>query len=393
MKREITERFEKFKEKSQQLFLWPLFGGVTTFFGVVAGYLGAHYDKEIANTFAPCCLFGNNLALGPTLFWAATVIFGGCFTGTFWAQARSSARISERMVGTTEDIDKKTDGLLQAASQLEERVRRLHTLPPVGFLETYRDIVIQSEEAYELSRSLPLDFPALTMAVRTQLLGILQLARAFDPDGTRAVYGVNLMLYYNSADLSKAELVDVSNRIVFIEKGVSVENLDGILDLVYEFSVSSLSDVDADTRLPRMALPIPKLSDEERKKRTMNGVLPGAPDAFTSRLEAVIETPDDWKDLANKDHFTSVLRNQLTEFFEHKSEWMQSFVSVPLFAPGSHNTETPIGIINIHRNLPNELAAEKFELLSPLLVPITLTLSRLIWLNRAVRPILSEAGS
>jgi hypothetical protein len=66
----------------------------------------------------------------------------------------------------------------------------------------------------------------------------------------------------------------------------------------------------------------------------------------------------------------------MVAFFETEKDTIQSILSFPLFAPADleedeseADARIPIGILNLHRNLPNELAAEKLELLEPLLTP------------------------
>lgn len=381
------------KECFEKIFLWPLFGGVTAIFGVIAGYLGAHYDEEIASTFAPWFFEGRSLSIGASLFWVTLTLFGASFTGTFWAQARSSARVSTEMAEVTERIDNKTDSLTKSATELNNMILQLHTLPPKGFLETYRKVVVNSEAAYEEARSQILDFEQLALIIRTQLLWILRLVQAFDADGEKAKYGLSIMLYRENKPFLPCELESLTKRLRFYEEGLSVGKLAGVLDMVCEFSVSSSnSNANRDPNLTPFALPIPELNEEERNARSKNGVLPGAPDAFISGAESVIETPNDWIDQANTNQFSEPLRQQLTDFFTEASSWMKSFVSIPLFEPDCPESSTPIAILNIHRNLPNKLAAEKYELLSPLLVPVTLTIGRLIWSNRDNLPNIAITG-
>lgn len=366
----------------EKMFLWPFFGGITTVFGVIAGFLGAHYEKEIAFAFLPFFIEGYVFSQGATIFWLTALAFGACFTGTFWAQARSTARASTKMMQATENIDGKTDALAARAGELKNLVRQLYTLPPVGFLEAYRQIIISSETAYEEARSQALNPETLAFVIRTQLLWVLKLIQEFDEDGKTAQYGVNIMLYRNSSCLSPAALKALDDRIRFVEKGVSVNKLDGVLDLICEFSVSSESGSAVDPNLSPFALPIPVLNEEERKARMKNGVLPGAPDAFTSLAECVIETPEIWTALAGTDHFSPPLRRELSSLFSGASTWMQSFISIPLYERDWSNDaekSTPIAVLNIHRNLPYKLGAEKYQLLSPLLLPVTLTIERFLW--------------
>ncbi len=367
----------------ERTFLLPFFGAVTTVFGIVAGYLGSHYDHEIANTFLQLAYISDRtLAVGATNFWSATFVFAVCFAGTFWAQARSSQRVMDGMRKVTDEIDRKSASLVERSQEINERVRRLHTLPPVGFLEKYREIVVRSESAFAIASTRKLELADIALAIRTQLKWVLNTVQKYDADGDSAKYGANLMLFRESAKLDQAEIERLEGRLMFVERAVSLTKLHGVLDLVVELSVSSESTFEADSNLEAFALPIPKLTRAEQddtNDRFQYGVLPGAPDAFVSRRETVIETPEMWNEQAQSEHFSLFVRRQMSGLLSEKKSWIQSFFCIPLFVPDQEESSSPFAVLNVHRDLPNNLAAEKLELLSPLLVPFKLAIGRLAW--------------
>lgn len=62
-----------------------------------------------------------------------------------------------------------------------------------------------------------------------------------------------------------------------------------------------------------------------------------------------------------------------------QGEYIQSFISIPLYdEPNFTKSREPIGILNIHRNTPNNLLAEKLQLFYPLLVPYNILVGKLL---------------
>lgn len=382
---------KKVADHLETIFLFPLFGGITTTFGVLAGYLGAHYDKEIVKDIAPAFWPGWQYASGPSFFWLFTILFGVSFSGTFWAQARNTGRVTDKMQSVADSIHTKTDLLRTSSDELDFLVRQLHTLPPIGFLESYRQAILESASSYFFAVDKGLsEKEGLAMSIRVQLMLIMRLAMAFHSDGQSAIYGCNIMLFVPSDTLNnKREAESIQKILKFIDRGVSVERLDGVLALIPILSVSSGSDKGPDTNLRPFALPIPKLTENERNNPYKNGVLPGAPDAFVSGIDAVIETKDDWLEKTSSIWFSMGVQREMQTFFDQSKTWIQSFVSIPLYIDEA-SEDQPFAVLNIHRNLPNNSAAEKMELFSPMLVPIERLLCRLLLTYKQAGSILND---
>lgn len=268
---------EKLKNLAEHLFLFPFFGGVTTIAGVVAGYLGSHFDKEVVAALHPWFWSGYVFSPEASYVWAAAWVFGACFTGTLWAQARSSQRATDSLHDATRLVAKKTDSLNAKTDALDGLVRQLHTLPPKGFLVKYRDAIHYANEAFFDVQACEATDDEMETAIRTQLICVLTLASAFDVDGDKAKYGCNVMAFRDAGSLSDEDADAIDKRMKFVDSGVTVRKLDGALDLLLPLSVSSSSGVRRDPTLTAFALPIPAVSNHE-----LGGLLPGAPLAFVT---------------------------------------------------------------------------------------------------------------
>jgi hypothetical protein len=353
--------------------------------GVGAGYLGSHYDKEIARVWSwgmsgfqgttPEELFG------PSIFALVVLIFCLLFAFMGWAQQKGSGRFNqamtdsadllkqntddlkcgaERMTSVNEAIEKKTVELRDRAILIENRIQHLYTLPPQGFLEKYAKAVygiVDSLLATRINARLPKDNGL--QAIRLQLSYVMQLAISFDSDAKDAMYGCNVLVFRDSANLSDAERETLQSRLRFIERGVDVRQLHGVLEAVADYSVSSADLVAPDAKLPSLCLPIPKLKKEEKDEDTIPGLLPGAPDAFIRKKITIIEDPSDWKRKMETNAFSAFVKKDMLDFAKNEMQFISSFISIPLYPPPE--------IVNIHRNAPNLLLAEKLELFSPLI--------------------------
>ena len=368
----------------ERLYLKPYFGVVTTITGVLAGYLGSHYDGGVVESLSTIGVPISSLTpmWGAAIFWAMAALFGLSFGGTIWAQSKSAARSAAEVKKDALEIKQEALDIKKEALDINDRVQRLHTLPPIGFLETYRLLLTDSEPVYAfLIGQKSIEGEALDLGIRNQLATILQLVQAFDADGSKACYGINVMVFRRSVDLTLAEQEEVQERLRFIERSVSVDKLEGVLDLVCSFSASSDNEGAADANLSPMALPIPLKPESDEP---LYGVLPGAPSAFISGDANVVASPESWADLANSEQFSGELRADIASFFSSESAWIQSLISLPLCPPATGDIETDakrevFAVLNIHRDLPNLSWVQKLELLGPLLVPLTLRLRRLLW--------------
>lgn len=393
-----------------RLALHPLFGGFTTVCGVVAGYLGALYAEPIAASYWPLFLPGVVFSAKATSFWTATFLFGACFAGTLREQARVSKEATELLASSTSriegqtvaiaetagslgeqitEIEARTSRLLEVAASLDQKtsevhrqtdnvgrlVQRLHTLPPVGFLDTYAQagklvvqIAIQSA-----ARPSAGDLEAL---IRSQLVCILNAVSSFDANGDKCRYGANVMLYRESTGISSLALAELQTRLKFAESGAHLSNMRGCLDLQTRLSVSTDSRGDPDPQLIGIALPLPILRPGEN---ALDGpVLPGAPYTFLSREPTVFEAASDLDKVRLDGKFSKFVMDAMGEFFQSRKEVIRSFACFAIYPPLQPDAG-PIGVLNIHRDQENPSAAERIPLLNPLLVPLCAGVGALLY--------------
>lgn len=282
---------------------------------------------------------------------------------------------ADALAEKTAQVSEKADGLAKKTEELNGLIQQLHTLPPRGFLfqygvqNRYANRVFFSVQAPEATAA------DIAEAIRSQLFAVLELARLFDNDGQAAEYGCNIMVFRPSLGLSADEHEILAGRLKFVDRAVAISKLKGVLDLLMPLSVSSLKHAGPDDALTAFALPVP-ISPPGVEPAKDPAVLPGAPLALVSKAEALIESPEDWEKRAIP--FAKPVQDELQQFFAHQRNVIQSFVSIPLYAETTDNGDAPIGVLNIHRNLPNKLLGEKLELFAPLLVPIAILLGRLL---------------
>ena len=386
---------------ASRLLLNPWFAGCTTSFGVLAGYLGAHYDKEVTEAHAFVLWPGTTFSFGATAFWLATFLFGVCFAGTLREQAKVAERTSgalaastgrietqtgaiadastdlgrhvgdiegrtQALVGVAGQIDQKTAALQAQTANLERLVQRLHTLPPLGFLREYAN---SGRLLVELTANAGPDASVaeLDELVRIQLVCILKIVAVFDDGGADARYGCNVMRFLDSATLQPADLPALQARLRFAEAGVQLSGLAGVLDVQQALSVSSDSDGRPDPQLVAMALPVPLLAPGVEPDD--GPVLPGAPETFLSGEASVFEATSDLARLSQDGRFSRFVIDQLRAFFDAPRSAIRSFACFPVHAPGT-SPGRPIAVLNIHRDRENPSAAERIALLNPLLTPL-----------------------
>lgn len=370
----------------ERLFLKPWFGGVNAVVGIFAGYLGSVYANEIQATLLQSALFpGHAFDWKSTVFWVVAAVFGASFTGTFWAQQRSANRSSQRLEDATKDIDVQTTALTHRASeiatdtsdllfkthQLEQLVLQLYTLPPQGFLQVFRGQFEVAFAAHAIAVDPESTREELEAAVRTQLLCVLELASRFDDDGKDARYGVNVMLFHDQAEIAyDKQAAAIKERLRFVDPDVTIRDLRGFLDLKLPLSVASGSGAEPDAQLQPLALPIPK----SEKDRYDDYLLPGAPMTYATGQAWVFEAEDDIKAVAAQAQFSNFVKDELKAFFAARSGVIKSFLCFPIRMPPWIEGGRTFGVLNVHRNLENPLAAERVQLLAPILDPFLVLL-------------------
>lgn len=394
---------------AERFFLWPLLGGVTAVLGVIAGFLGSLNEEAVLQARYPWfwdagIQYKMVVSSEATYFWISVALFGISLTGTFWAQARSmrkenaklqsaSSEVSIKadalqqqtslvlikaaaLAETTGEVSSKADALAKNTEVLGGLIKQMHTLPPKKFLGDYSDTIRLAHETFVDAQGSETTSEELEVAIRSLLSLIVKLARGFDEDGQESAYGCNVMVYLPTISISAKEAQDVTKRLMFVDPGVTLEGLKGVLDWVPPLSVTSGSG-DPDPTFSPFALPVLNLPRDYKPDGQDESVLPGAPLAFLRGVEIAIESPADWT--GKSGHLSKKVQTELNSFFKSHDGALQSFVAIPLYADArGAGGPDPVGVLNIHRNRPNKLLAEKMELFAPLLTPITILLGRLV---------------
>lgn len=420
---DVGREFTRFGNVLEAAFLWPFFGAITTISGVLAGYLGATWEdpigrssfyvaaqaekwfeawnwtllaswmNELKETFKP----GSEIELQAYVFLVFVGIFGACFAGTLWAQSRSAARATQELKSATAGVGEKTEllgtqasGILrhtadlqESASKISEMVRQLHTLPPRGFLALYAELVPDLLDPWfrpsDYTRASGEDFDHL---VEGHLAIVLRLARGFDVDGHGVRYACNVMLFKSGKEDSGNEAAALQHRLKFIEPGVTVAGLRGVLDVEAKLSAATTANDDIqvpDGLLEHIALPIPDFGKNAAADAQMpENTLPGAPETFFLKKSRYFRGMADVEEFARMDRFSLTVRKEWADFFRKNRKVIASFMSFPIFEPGAGLSQAPMAVLNIHRSVESLQAAEKLELLEPLMQPILAALAALV---------------
>jgi len=281
--------------------------------GVVAGW-----PEEIARARAPRTWPPVDISLAATAFWA--LCFGAVLAGPLKiyfdlrAEYESDARQSMRQ----------------------------HALSLAPFAETMR---AECQKVYDaLGGSEP------DAAIRSVLQSLANLAWLLDHK-PNARYAANVMLFV-SADKATAEQ---KNGARFWDG--SDDDMRGLLYLSLNLSSIGGGTAERDPKLKVFALPIPK---ETKRKlwpcglRERHRVLPGAPRAFVTRTA---DYQADSTDMATwcRGHgaFSLDVAKELREYMASPAGLMaRSLIAIALVESGQ--TE-PVGVLNVHREVPDIL--------------------------------------
>lgn len=300
----------------------PHFATVQTLLAIVAGLFGSLYTSEIRSAFA--VLHGQH-----TVEWHA---------GLFWFSAALTAAmffIRQRAV----DSDRR--------NEQTELADLLRTLPPSDFLSAFHEVFKDcSAVLAQVWRTDDTNQASLCSAIQTVLGGIADLARSFDGRPVGVTYCSNLMFYRPTASIPVGERAAVEERLRFVEPGIVLDALAGVLDLDVELSASLYDTLSRpDPKISPLALPVPEQhrSDDGRRSR----VLPGAPRAFCER---VLDGYSDSRTLGqwcrDEKEFSETVAQQIEgHFLGVTGSAVRSFVSLPVYLVDKVD---PVAVLNIH---------------------------------------------
>lgn len=352
-----------------------LFSASYTLLALVAGLLGSIHGAEVARAFPlHCCDFAS-------VVWEAVA---------FWSTAGVTALMFVVQRQTAEaDRLAAEERMRIRAEELETLVR---TMPPPEFLHFFAEVHARCDAARRIALTPGGDEEDRVRAIRYVLEGVALLARKFDrADGTDVRYAANLMIYRSQESIRESELPALADRIRFVERGVGIRSLRGVLDLRREYSAfAEGTDPDAapDPHLREIVLPVPT-AENERAGGVFDGdsvarwrVLPGAPMAFVrGELEVYTDVEDLVRWCAERGDFSGEVIQEIRNHFRAADRHGSvSFASFPLAAAGE--ARLPTGILNVHRNAPGLLRErERATQFAALLDPFRIMLAGLLAQN------------
>jgi hypothetical protein len=334
-----------------KVFLHPAFGFFSSIIGIIAGWLGSHFDTKISAAKFGFTLNWTLIDWNVLAFWLATMLFGVCFSGTFWAQSASASKSNR---------------------ELHDAIDKLRTLPPKGFLGFYEPLATLSVNIRWNFASTP-TVNQLKQAIRIQLECILKIVEKFDDHGGGVYYGANVMLYIDSSDTKFLTNSSVyTSTIKCMESGVLITALAGVLQLQTELSVSNLTGTHPDSNLTALCLPI----SLQGGVIDLDWLLAGAPLSFADKKVLVYESNDElYSHVDNSANFTPTVKNQLKTILLAQTDFVQALINIPIYDKSGGG---PIGVLNIHKNISDNFIADKIALLKPLLGPLVKNLGNLV---------------
>jgi hypothetical protein len=356
-------------EKAYSFLRAPWFATVLTLLVIVAGMLGSIYSPEIRGAFP--FYWGKNgwgpLSHEACLFWILALLAAGGYFFREQAQERYQRKLQESTLRQAESFE-----------------RLIRTLPPKSFLTFFSQLYNAaaagfSAVAFEEEPSAE----SQKQSIRHILRMIATLAKKFDGDDPGVKYAANVMLFRASEQIDDAAAEEISAQLLFSDGSISVQKLEGVLQLNPELSTTEEDEDGApDPDMMPMALAIPKVKEVNGLYR----VLPGAPFAFVEGEPDLFADSTHLRDWCEQyGDFPRSTIDEVGNFFRKSS--VRGFVSIPLFnfnGDGSDNTDQkPIAVLNVHCDRAGLLAqgealAHFVDINRPFQVMLTKLLLRLI---------------
>ncbi|MGU3628013.1 hypothetical protein [Comamonas sp. C24C] len=342
----------RFKEGFAVLGATPWLWVVTALCPVAAGALASFYPAEIKESTS--LFFFSEKIFSPvaTFFWLAIILTGLSLGLAQWSQA-------------------------MAAGALRSMIRRLQTLPPSGFLESYRDTYRESARQAFLTMIYPeASKDQIDQSIRNILGAIAEIARDFDEQES-AIYGANLMVWRENGSAFEEDCP--LHVVPFVPNDSSVL---GYLELVQSLSTATNLGNKIDAKISPVVFPVPVDTEKyyDSKNHARDPVIPGAAKSFVANsfeLFESIESYVKWLD----DHSAKGLDyiNPLKKYFvEGLGNHVKSFGSRPIVSTLPGSEQSVIAIINIHSNQENILQDSGQTLFAPLIEPFCFFLALLL---------------
>ncbi|ALM81600.1 hypothetical protein [Bordetella sp. N] len=342
----------RFADAFEVLGAAPWLWVVTGLCPVTAGALASFFPERIkAGTFAAFWP-GIYFDWVATLFWLAIVLTGFSFGLTQLSQSRAGA-------------------------SLRTMVRRLQTLPPSGFLNSFGDAYHQAAAQTLLVTVGPEpSLPQINHAIRNVLGAVVEVAKDFD-EQSKATYGANLMIWR-----PLGERFECTKLLVLRSYGTNNPALLGHLELVPALSTTTeliSSQYSEDKKITALLMPVPIDQSMQRDCHgfTRDPLIPGAPQAFARGEMFLFSSVEDyrrWLDEYSSQGLDTV--NALKDYFDLAGGHIRSFGSRPIISPDAK--QEVIAVLNIHSDRENLLQDGGPAMFAPLVEPFCFLLATLL---------------
>lgn len=148
----------------------------------------------------------------------------------------------------------------------------------------------------------------------------------------------------------------IEGILKFTDGFSNVENYQGILELIPEFSTTSDTDAyQVDNSISSIGLPIPVKPEVLIGNQKKHKVLPGAPWSFVYKTYTSFHSMNEFLKWCNERcDFSDSVKNDLKNYFTiGVGKDVKSFISYPLLLLSNEdNSGKPaLGVLNIHRNM------------------------------------------
>ena len=236
----------------------------------------------------------------------------------------------------------------------------LEHYPPIAAFRAFSTAYKKEVRTYRLENSVKSNTNRedTEKRIRYCLEALLQLFREYKYRDDAAIYSANIMTFISNRTYeSKPELkIKIAKELRFIEdKNSPLKDLSGVLWLEKNLSATTKpgEELQVDRDLNDIILPVASPDREPTGPRSR--FIPVAPLAVKENIMYVDDTQklttprktDEWE-------VSPSLKDELVNYFSNESsKRIGSILSIRLDYPVSAKDDTPMGVLNIHSNLPN----------------------------------------
>lgn len=244
--------------------------------------------------------------------------------------------------------------------KFEDLVQILEHYPPISAFRAFSTAYKNEVRTYRLENGVHSSSSREDneKRIRYCLEALLQLFRAYKYRDDASIYSANIMSFISAKTYeSIPELkIEISKKIKFVEDHKNpLNHLCGVLWLEKSLSATTRpgQELQIDYDLKDIVLPVADRNNEPEGSRTK--FLPVAPLAVKENIMYVDDTKKLTKpEQTNEWEVTPTLKEELINYFSNESsKRIGSILSIRLDYPVSTRDDTPMGVLNIHSNLPN----------------------------------------